>query len=391
LTSVSCHRALVLLSLLTALACTSDSGSVMERATSALGNENSDTTPWRKVVADSAECQQCTITLGDPVVLGSTTSPDESLNWPVAIARLANGHYLASYSTERGVLVRHDSSGAWLTTIGRLGDGPGEYRYPQLLKVTAGDTVHVFDAFARRRTVLTPEGEYVRHSALPASPMSAAILPGDKVVMGSATISGVGAGLPLHSIAPAGTVAMSFGADTARAHPDSAHLLGRTIAIDADGALWSSMKLHYRIDRLDADGQRTGTIIRDAPWFTGTSASPTVSAEHAPTPQVRDIRVDRVGRLEVLITVAGERWQEGVGSISGEGNRPVGVVVDPPRYYDSVIEVLDWRAGVVVARMRTDDALMQFVGADHVLSLSELPSGERVARIWRVERSYDRP
>jgi len=59
-----------------------------------------------------------------------------------------------------------DSGGAHMWTAGREGDGPGEFRWPQMVTEIGGDSLLVWDPAANRLTVFAPEGLLARTSTL---------------------------------------------------------------------------------------------------------------------------------------------------------------------------------------------------------------------------------
>jgi hypothetical protein len=55
-----------------------------------------------------------------------------------------------------------DAAGGHLRSVGRFGEGPGEYRFLGAMARTPHDTLLLADGRLQRITVLTPEGDYVR-------------------------------------------------------------------------------------------------------------------------------------------------------------------------------------------------------------------------------------
>jgi len=56
--------------------------------------------------------------------------------------------------------------GKWMKSVGRHGDGPGEFRDLGWLDVGAGDTLRTYDWGLRRLSVFSPEGDFVRTVSL---------------------------------------------------------------------------------------------------------------------------------------------------------------------------------------------------------------------------------
>ncbi|GEM_PF-3514729 len=71
-----------------------------------------------------------------------------------------------------------DSNGSLIRTVGRPGDGPGEFREVRSVTVLPGDTAVVYDHPHRRVEVFGPEGEYVRTVRMP-GPVSLEAFPLD--------------------------------------------------------------------------------------------------------------------------------------------------------------------------------------------------------------------
>jgi hypothetical protein len=61
----------------------------------------------------------------------------------------------------------YDAGGRHLATVGRSGEGPGEFRNLSLLMRGPGDSLLVYDGQARRFSVISPEPGFVRDFGLP--------------------------------------------------------------------------------------------------------------------------------------------------------------------------------------------------------------------------------
>ena len=77
------------------------------------------------------------------------------------IARLSDGSIAVADRSAAEVRI-YDRQGRHLRSMGRSGEGPGEFRHPLGLWVTAGDTVWAGDYRPWRYNVFTAEGELVR-------------------------------------------------------------------------------------------------------------------------------------------------------------------------------------------------------------------------------------
>lgn len=82
-------------------------------------------------------------------------------------ARLtARGEVVVADATYANVRV-FDTDGGLLRTIGRKGEGPGEFLYPLLVGLLPGDSIVVYDARTRRLSVFTAEGAPARQAGVP--------------------------------------------------------------------------------------------------------------------------------------------------------------------------------------------------------------------------------
>ncbi|MGH7542132.1 MAG: 6-bladed beta-propeller, partial [Gemmatimonadota bacterium] len=61
----------------------------------------------------------------------------------------------------------YDAAGAFLRSVGGEGEGPGEYRFPDLAGITLNDSIVVYDLMAARFTILDDRGRYARSVMAP--------------------------------------------------------------------------------------------------------------------------------------------------------------------------------------------------------------------------------
>jgi hypothetical protein len=100
----------------------------------------------------------------EPVrVIGDADTDDENLafNMPNDLAEDSRGNiYIADSSNAR--IQKFTKDGVFAASLGRRGQGPGEFASIRALAVDAHDRVVAFDASQRRLTILTAEGREVR-------------------------------------------------------------------------------------------------------------------------------------------------------------------------------------------------------------------------------------
>ncbi len=110
----------------------------------------------------------------EPVrIIGDADTEDENLafNMPNDLAEDSRGNiYIADSSNARIQKLAKD--GTFVASLGRKGQGPGEFASIRALAVDADDRVVAFDASQRRLTILTTEGKEVRTIKFVKAPIS---------------------------------------------------------------------------------------------------------------------------------------------------------------------------------------------------------------------------
>lgn len=101
-----------------------------------------------------------------PAVEISATASDGALGflYTQAATRLSDGRIAIADAHDASVRL-FDASGKPLGTVGRRGDGPGEFQTPTWVRQCGADSLFVWDAFQGRVTVLDGAGRYVRQYA----------------------------------------------------------------------------------------------------------------------------------------------------------------------------------------------------------------------------------
>ena len=91
--------------------------------------------------------------------------PESLLNRPGSFLLADDGrYYVADYGDSR--IAVYDSEGEYLHSIGREGEGPGEFRFPQLLWVEEG-RLAVYDPSLRRTILFSTDGTFLKTQSYP--------------------------------------------------------------------------------------------------------------------------------------------------------------------------------------------------------------------------------
>ena len=99
---------------------------------------------------------------------GSSGAPSDSshLVWNIiGVAPLSDGRVAMLSAVEKKVLL-FEASGAFSTSIGRQGRGPGEFTDPEHLEVRSGDTIVVWDSYFGRVNYFDPAGTLLKERTI---------------------------------------------------------------------------------------------------------------------------------------------------------------------------------------------------------------------------------
>jgi len=337
----------------------------------------------RQVVPDSVTCATCSLDVSAVVELGDIDGPG-IVGEQVRIVRSEDGDYYVSSPAQEGRLLRFSSTGVFQDALGQTGEGPGEYIWPVLMRKSA-DTLGILDIRGLRLTTIS--GSEVATWRLPFIIDSWDILPDGRHVYNGLSFEPERIGHPLHVYDEVSRkVARSFGDQGVRVdrNPRSQTALRRRVAVASDGNIWAAHATRYRIDKWSPDGDYIARIERAATWFHPWEESPGSPHEVRPFPAIAGIRDWGDGLLMVVLRVADDEWRP---------MRPARIVQDhevisatqKEQLFDTVIEVLDTRAGTVVARTRVDERMTTLVGRNEVASYAEHGEwGEPKYVVWSI-------
>jgi hypothetical protein len=193
-------------------------------------------------------------------------------------------------------------------------------------------------------------------------------------------------GLPYqHLSADASQHLRSFGAEPQTIRPGSLGRFRRTLAPTRPGGFWAAHGQRYLLERWDRELRAPVQVIeRDVPWFEPYEEYEGSVLEVRPRPFVRAIQEDEDRRIWVVISVAAENW-EPMPPAQGADGRAVISDAQMNRLRDTLIEVVDPDAGVVLAAYRVDELLAQnFAGPGIVYFYAEDDVGHPWYRIYRL-------
>ena len=267
------------------------------------------------------------------------------------------------------------ADGTFLRRVGRRGSGPGEFEDARSLVITGDGVFSVTDR--DRGLILTFDrtGELVRE----VRPV------GGWFPIGSATVHFDGAtavhhadlrttdliGYPLHLVnLESGRVEASFGSLTGEY--DGRWGFNQVIARGPGRSVWIAEKYGYAIDLWEPD-RLLRSLRREAEWFPELRGPEELAHgwNQRPNPVTVAIAADD-SLIWMAFHTADENWEEG------------GMSRDRDRFNDTMLEVIDWRQGRVVASQRFDAAYHHWVRPGLLGRLVVTPEGSVRYRTTRV-------
>lgn len=324
-------------------------------------------------------CSDCTIELERVVSLGG--GEDGWVGATYNVVRGTRYYYVAGATAQSDEIHVFDLAGNFVRTVGRRGQGPGEYGWIRALRIAPGDTLHVFDIRNARHTVLAPDFTVARTRKIDGEVFDggALWLGGGSFVLNAAMPTANGIGMPLHILDHEGGIARSFGSDGAlpelHASPTA---LRRIMAPAHDGGVWTLHPGEYRIERWNTAGEMVAELRIEAEWMSREQPRARVDGARPgpPPPGLFSIREDDDGLLWITGRVPAPNWEQAV-----DERR----VTDWNGWAHTVIEVIDPGTSTRIARRTVPSFIGLFVpDADLLYTYREGEDGVPILDFWRV-------
>ena len=323
-------------------------------------------------------CQstRCTIELEHVAALSDSFEPGAiSVSRSLWVLRDAQGRFFMPGLPLTRILV-FDSAGHFHSSIGRAGEGPGEFqRVTGILTTPDGDSVYIADFVLRRLTALTPDLGVARIEHLPYMP-TLMRNDGSFILTGQIQTSDL-IGYPIHTMDRGGAILRSFGLDTPQYRPDLPRRLNRLVAPSRDGRIWAAAPGKYILERWNPEtGEREARIPVASSWFR--ESDRLESSAERPFPVIVGIWEGPDLLVWVLHRIADDEWRP--------PERFDHAPMDYASYnqeHDWMIEVIDPLSGRIVASRRFPDYLGYRPPSTLLVTIREIKMSGTVLDIWR--------
>jgi hypothetical protein len=347
--------------------------------------------PVTVITGDRAQCRSCTVIARRRLVL-RVPDTEPALVSPFGFAMDSRGFvYLADPFGTIGIRV-FDSKGRFVRQVGKRGQGPGEFMMIGNLAIGPGDTLHVFHA---GHSVFAPSGKHVRTRTALDGAMARAVrsLPSGGFVVAASLSDAASHGQPFHHLGKSNEIIRSFGA-TPEPVPGGPFSSFWQLSNPLNGTIWAARQNVYAIDRWSvSNGQRLQRVVRATEWFKSWSEwHSRPNAEPPPPPRVMAIAGDAAtGHLWVLLSVAAADWRP-FRAPAGDGSNEDRMLTtgELARVFDSIIEVLDPKAGVLLSSRRFGNFFVDFAAPGVAVELFE-EKDETLVGLWDLSLRTERP
>jgi hypothetical protein len=323
---------------------------------------------------ETGTCRTCSVVLELVATIGKATDAELIPDYG-RLTSLSDGGFVVAAGRTTVPFLRYDRGGAFIGTLGKLGDGPGEYRWPQSVVRARGDSISIMGQ--RRVTTISTLSGRGRSETVPPGldGFFHAVLADGSVIVNVSAQRQVAFAL----LTPGSSLKKQFG-------PAQPPLVlprqnGRTIGDEYSNlaalapsriaGVWAvSQWYEHHLQRLSSEGAVLVDIRRHPAWF-----APYTYADideklyrlgelRAPRPPtIIGLGVDSIGHVFVVSRVADASWKK-----DPNAPPPPSPGVEYPvqkleptggidRYVDGILEVYDDKSGVLLGSWRSDSPL----------------------------------
>ena len=336
--------------------------------------------------AQDVSCPSCVLQFDTVVTLGSVNGSGSLPGEPRSIARDQRGRFYVAFPDLGHVLV-FDSTGQPLQSIGRSGEGPGEYQLAYLVRVGEADTALVVD-MTHQLSFVAPSGRFVRRTRPLVQTADLLVTDNRKVVFSGRRIAlsdSDQTGTMFHVLDPrALTIERSFhqmegeGGRVPRFH------LGR--AREAD-RFWAIHRFvgEYRVLQYTTEGFVRRQFSRRPSWMRPVQSEDDVIP--APRPTVRGIR-EFEEELWIIGRYPVEEWTRYWNrEVFGDDLEASARELEETKVFRSVVEVIDAETGQLVTAADVPGLVVALLPDQHVASYRENDAGIPFIDIFRMSVS----
>lgn len=326
----------------------------------------------------NASCASCRVELTREAVMRAPNT-EPGLISPYMFARDSRGRLLFNDPFgQLGVRV-FSRDGRYERTVGKKGQGPGEFLQITGIVIGPQDTIHVY---GNAHWVFDAQGTHIRTTSTPGLMMPRGVvqLSGGGVVLNGTVSTPEAFGHPYHLVGPGGSVTRSFGLASKEASRGHWSLL-RVLAAAGTNEFLAGRVNSYTIELWSTDGRLRRVVRRMVEWYPDWIDWDSDAGLAPPPPRLMALAVDSVGLLWTVSLVADARWKP---LVRGGAERRMLTTGELVQRFDAIVEVIDLSRGQLVASQRFPQMLLAMPAPGLLVGISEDESGEVVVGTWRA-------
>lgn len=349
---------------------------------------------------EPGSCPTCTLSLEKVAVVGSASDAELLPEYGRMLQLADGGFVVAQTGGTTGQLLRYDRAGKHVGTVGKLGDGPGEYRSVQSIVQARGDSVSLMGG--RRITTISVASGRGRSEPVTLQAFFHLVLTDGRMVVNSMAQGDAKFAL----LTPVSQVSSRFGPVPPMVVLPRQN--GRTIgdpyatwvamAPSPSGGFWAGTVYYgHRLQKLAPSGQVLFETARKPSWFPSFTYADIdekiyrLGELRTPRPTVMGaVGVTPTGQVITLSRVADAKWKADPkapppnppgGEYPVENLVPTGGI---DRYVDSVLELYRESDGAFLGSWRSDTALGQMMPNGLIYLKGEDADGVVSYTVYRV-------
>jgi hypothetical protein len=159
----------------------------------------------------------------------------------------------------------------------------------------------------------------------------------------------------------------------------------RSIQLTGRDSIWTSHRYRYLIQLWTPEGKLLKELNRDVPWFEPYDRRPLPDGKTPPPPTLIDITVDPAGLIWTAVSIPNDDWKKFQTAYYDPNlKRQMFRSSKPGAEYDAIIEVIDPKAGTVVATRRVRQHTLGFAASGHIVFHTTDDAGRDSVDIWRL-------
>lgn len=339
------------------------------------------------LIGPEPSCEACKISFQRVLTFGKSEGSEYLDGGPLVFTEGSTAYYAVpkDFNYEIGVF---DRQGHFLRSVGREGEGPGEYRI--IFDILAGpaDSLFVFDRSNSRVTVLDPSLTTARTFALPGRFLGhgACLLPDGSFLANIVAADPGGLLPPVHHLDPEGKVLHRFGQAAGNENwPQAVSGPGahRRFFPSKHQQFWMIEGNQFGVSRWHLVDGRLQEFVLEG-WVQAADEAALLGLGAPPTTMM-DVVEDAEGLVWFMIRVPDPNWEEAIERIGpGLGRTPRWEVRDYQGYWDMLFGVIDPATGKLLASVRTPTWYLNFLGPGKLYSVDLDEFDQAVVSIWEI-------